>query len=55
MNAYVLLNLLNKSGKSDKMLGLLSILSIFWNEFSKLNNKGAHMLGSIYHDFKIIL
>ena len=29
MSARVLLNLLNKSGKNDKMKGLLSILSLF--------------------------
>ena len=32
MSAHVLLNLLNKFGKSDKMLGLPSILSLFCNE-----------------------
>ena len=29
MSAPVLLNLLNEQSKSDKMLGLLSILSLF--------------------------
>ena len=29
MSAHVLLNLLNELGKSDKMQGLLSILSLF--------------------------
>ena len=29
MSAHVLLNLLNELGKSDKMLGLPSILSLF--------------------------
>ena len=29
MSAHVLLNLLNKLGKSDKMRGLTSILSLF--------------------------
>ena len=33
MSAHVLLNLLNKLGKSDKMQGLQSILSIFRNKF----------------------
>ena len=33
MSAYVLLNLLNKLGKRDKMRGLPSILSLFCNEF----------------------
>ena len=36
-------------GKNDKMRGLPSILSLFRNEFSKFNNKGARMLDSIYH------
>ena len=38
MNAHVLLNLLNKLGKRDKMLGKPSILSLFPNVFNKLNN-----------------
>ena len=33
MSAHVLLNLLNKLGKRDKMRGLPSILSLFRNEF----------------------
>ena len=33
MSAHVLLNLLNKLGKSDKMRGLLSNLSLFRKEF----------------------
>ena len=41
MGAHVLLNLLNKLGKSDKMQGWFSILSLFRNEFSKFNNTGA--------------
>ena len=32
MSAHVLLNLLNESGKRDKMLGLLSILPLFSNK-----------------------
>ena len=40
MSAHVLLNLLNKFGKSDKMCGLLTILSLF-HEFNKFNNTGA--------------
>ena len=31
------------------MRGLLSILSLFCNEFNKLNNTRARMLDSIYH------
>ena len=49
MSAHVLLNLLNKLGKSDKMRGLPSILSLFRNKFDKFNNTGAQMLDSIYH------
>ena len=48
MSAHVLLNLLNKLGKRDKMRGLPSILSLF-HEFNKLNNTRARMLDSIYH------
>ena len=50
MSAYVLLILLYKSGKRDKMWGLLSILSLFFrNEFNKFNKTRAQMLDSIYH------
>ena len=49
MSAYVLLNLLNKLGKRDKMQGWPSILSLFRNEFNKFNNTRARMLDSIYH------
>ena len=49
MSAHVLLNLLNKLGKRDKMQGLPSILSLFRNEFNKFNNTRARMLDSIYH------
>ena len=49
MSAHVLLNLLNKLGKRDKMRGLPSILSLFRNQFNKFNNTGARMLYSIYH------
>ena len=41
MIAHVLLNLLNELRKRDKMRGLLSILSLFCNEFDKFNNTGA--------------
>ena len=34
MSAHVLLNLLNKLGKRDKMRGLPSILSLFRNELT---------------------
>ena len=46
MSAHVLLNLLNELGKRDKMRG---ILSLFRNEFNKLNKTRARMLDSIYH------
>ena len=41
MSAHVLLNLLNKLGKRDKMRGLPSILLLFGNQFNKFNNTGA--------------
>ena len=49
MSAHVLLNLLNKLGKRDKMRGLPSISSLFRNKFDKFNNTRARMLESIYH------
>ena len=49
MSAHILLNLLNELKKSDKMRGLLSILSLFRSEFDKFINTGARMLDSIYH------
>ena len=52
MNAHVLLNLLNELGKRDEMRGLLSILSLFRNEFNKFNNTSAQMLDSIYQTLK---
>ena len=41
MSAHVLLYLSNKLGKRDKLRGLSSILSLFCNEFNKLNNTRA--------------
>ena len=38
MSAHVLLILLNKLGKRDKMRGLPSILSFFRNKLNKFNN-----------------
>ena len=49
MSAHVLLILLNKLGKRDKMRGLPSILYLFRNEFNKFNNTRARMLDSIDH------
>ena len=49
MSAHVLLNLLHKLGKRDKMQGLPSILSLFRNKLKKFYNTRARMLDSIYH------
>ena len=49
MSAHVLLNLLNKLRKRDKMRGLPSILSLFRNKFNKFNHTGAQMFNSIYN------
>ena len=38
MSVHVLLNLLKDLGKRDKMRGLLSILSLFCNEFKDIEN-----------------
>ena len=46
MSAHVLLNLLNKLRKSDKMRGLPRILSLFCNKFSKFYNTGIRMQDS---------
>ena len=56
MSAHVLLNLLSKLGKKDKMRGLPSILSLFRNEFNKFNNTRARMFDSfLSYDSKITL
>ena len=49
MSAHVILNLLNKLGNKIRCEALLSILSVFPNEFNKFNNTGAQMQDSIYH------
>ena len=49
MSAHVLLILLNELRKRDKMRGLSSIESLFYNEFNKFNNTRALMLDSNYH------
>ena len=41
MRAHVLLNFLSQLGKSDKMQGLQSILSLFRNKFNKFSITGA--------------
>ena len=59
MSAHVLLHLLNKLGKREKIRGLPSILSLFRNEFNKFNNTRARMLDSIfiicYKDYQILI
>ena len=47
-SVHVLLILLNDLRKTDKMLGLPSILSLFCNKFNKFNNTGSRTLDSIY-------
>ena len=49
MSAHVLLILLNKLRKRDKMRCLSSILSLFQNELHKFNSTRARMLDSFYH------
>ena len=49
MSAHVFKNLLNESGKSDKMRGLPSVLSHFRSTFNKFSNARACMSNSIYH------
>ena len=49
MSTHVLLNILNELMKSNTMLGLPSILSLFRNEFNIFNNIRACMFDSIYH------
>ena len=56
MSAHVLLNLLNKLGKRDKMQGFPSILSLFGNVFNKFNNTrsmNVRFYLSHYHDDNI--
>ena len=49
MSVHILLNLLNELGKRDEIRGLPNILSLFRNEFNKLNNTRARMFEFIYH------
>ena len=49
MSAHVLLNLSTELEKRDKMRGFPSVLSLFHNEFNKLNNTRERMLDSFYH------
>ena len=46
MSSNVLLDLLNELGKSDKMRGLPSILSLFRNEFDRFSNTEAEPIYS---------
>ena len=55
MSAHVLLNLLNKLSKRDKMRGLPSILSLFLNEFNKFNNTSARIRFYLSYDLIISL
>ena len=48
ISAHVLSNLSNEFGKSDKVRGLLSIISLFLNEFNTFNNTGVRMVDYIY-------
>ena len=49
MSAHVLLNLLNELGKKIRCEAVPSILSVFPNEFHKINNTGVRMQDSVYH------
>ena len=49
MSAHVLLNLLHKLRKRDKMQVLPSILFHFCNKFDKFDNTRAQMLYSFNH------
>ena len=51
MSANVLLNLLNKLGKNDKMHGLPSILSLFGNQVNKFNNTKARIKNTLKSHF----
>ena len=53
MSAHVLLNLLNELGKSDKMRGLSSILSLLARSLINSIIQEHEMLDSIYHDIII--
>ena len=43
MLMYVLLNLLSKLKKTDKMQGLPNILLLVCNKFDKFNNTGVYL------------
>ena len=52
MSFHVLMNSLNELWKHDKMRGLPNILSLFRNEFSKLNNTGSRLSQDIKNYLK---
>ena len=54
MSAHVLINLLNKLRKRDKMCGSAEHCFTFSQHFDKFNNTGPLLLDSIYHDTKKI-
>ena len=54
MSVHSFFYLFNEFGKRDQMQGLLSISSLFRNEFNKFNNTGARIAYSIYHMIKNI-
>ena len=49
MSAHFFIGFIKRVGKRDKMRGFPRILSLFRNEFNKLNSTGARMLDSFYH------
>ena len=49
MSTHILLNLYSALGKSDKIQGLLSILSLFRNKFNIFIKTGAQIFDSFYH------
>ena len=53
MSASVLMNLLNRFGKSDIKRVFSSNLFLFRNEFNRYNNSQARMLESVYHTYDV--
>ena len=52
MSAHVLLILLNKLGKRDKMRGLVSILLLFRNKYNKFNTARVYLSYDIKNTLK---
>ena len=46
MRAHVLLNLLIKLRKREKIRSLRNIISLFHNKFNEFNHTGARMIGN---------